>query len=130
MKDKLKDELTGLTDKIMKEASLETPSNDFTINVMSRIEELGTSTVYQPLISKKMWVVIALGIAALMFLALSGSIESMTLFSDLRLNFDLYKLLPSLSVSSPFMYGVFFLSILLIIQVPFLKYYFDKRLGV
>lgn len=46
--------LDKLVERVIKSSPLESPSKDFTANIMSKIEtaSVGTSTVYKPLISK------------------------------------------------------------------------------
>ena len=49
-----------LVDKAMKDSVLETPSFDFTSKVMQHVTATSKSkaTVYEPLISKKVWFVV------------------------------------------------------------------------
>ena len=120
-------------DQLMSEDVLEKPSLDFTNNVMFKVEALANSkaTVYKPLISKPVWFVI-LG----SFLALVGNIylkEPVT-NSEWINRFDISivanNLFGNFSVnfSSTLMYAFVFLALMVSIQVPLLKHYFNKRM--
>lgn len=60
MKDNMDNHIEKLVDKSMKKIELESPSLDFTKNVMTQIDALEKSSItsYKPLISKPMWFVI------------------------------------------------------------------------
>ena len=62
MQDHLEQRLDKLAKKVIKSSKLESPSLDFTANVMQEIEASQVShiTVYKPLISKRAWFVIAI----------------------------------------------------------------------
>ena len=72
-------QIEKLVDKMMKETTLEKPSFDFTLNVMSQVKALSSSSVmiYKPLISKKGWIFIAIVLLALtLYLAFGIKTES------------------------------------------------------
>jgi hypothetical protein len=54
--------------KYMKELPVEAPSADFTMKVMDhiRVEKIKTPAIYQPLISRKMWLKICIGFAIIL----------------------------------------------------------------
>jgi len=54
--------IDSLVEKVVKESSLESPSLDFTSNIMSKIEAVPQNeiTVYEPLISKSVWLAISI----------------------------------------------------------------------
>ena len=62
MQDHLEQRLDKLAKKVVKYYKLESPSLDFTANVMQQVEasQISHITVYKPLISKRAWFVIAL----------------------------------------------------------------------
>lgn len=127
--------LDDFTKKAIKKTSLESPSFGFTSEIMSKVTELNTSntTVYKPLISKKIWAVIAMSFIALcVYLILDTNTESSSWFSSL--NFDalfdvkISNPLSGLAVSNTLLYAIAFFGLMFCIQIPFLKNYLDKRL--
>ena len=137
MNDKIDKHIEKLVDKTMKKASLDSPSFDFTNTVMAQVNALEQSTVttYKPLISKPMWFVIfAVGLMIVMYILFgmtsteSGLLNSMDLsvLTDNRYS----NALSGFKVSKTVMYGVVLFGIMLFVQVPILKHYFDKRIAV
>ncbi|NQY07696.1 MAG: hypothetical protein HRT68_16250 [Flavobacteriaceae bacterium] len=114
--------LEDLVSKMIKEGGLEKPSVDFTSNLMNEITI--QKTVYKPLISKTVWVFIILAFLALgAFLLLnSNQKESLGWFDGMTLS------LAECKVSKTVLYATTFMSLLLLLQIPILKNYFDKSL--
>lgn len=125
--------IEALINKLMSADGLELPSVDFTDKVISKLEAISnsTATVYKPLISKLGWVFIIgsfLALVAYVYFKepevnkgwfhkigwFNSSLNSMT---NVSFNF---------SVTA--MYAFAFLAIMIVIQVPLLKYYFNKRM--
>lgn len=125
-----------ITDKILKEASLESPSLDFTTKVMSQVQGIALNdvTTYKPLISKPVWIGIAvLFIGALAYSFFGSATESEWLATiDLSILSDnkLTNALTGLSFSKTILYAAVMFAIMFAVQVPILKGYFDKRLSV
>ncbi|WP_299103290.1 hypothetical protein [uncultured Winogradskyella sp.] len=120
-------------DKIMSEDVLEQPSLDFTTNVMSQVEAISNSdaTVYKPLISKPVWFIILGSFMALIGYVILGNAETTASWTDrLELSEIPINLFENISFefSSTFMYAVVFLAVMVSIQVPILKFYFQKRI--
>ena len=137
MNDNIDKHIEKLVDKTMKKTSLESPSFDFTNTVMAQVNALERSTVttYKPLISKPMWFVIfAVGLMIVMYILFGmTSTESGWLnFIDLSVLTDnrYSNALSGFKVSKTVMYGVILFGIMLFVQVPILKHYFDKRIAV
>jgi len=137
MKNNIDKHLEKLTNKIMEETSLESPSFDFTDNIMSQVQIIKTSdvTVYKPLISKSIWILIALGFITLIGYLIFGttSQESEALFTinfDVLFNNRFTETLSAMKFSDTLMYAVVSLGIMLFIQIPLLKNYFDNRLAI
>ena len=114
-----------ITKKIIKDAGLEQPSTDFFSIVMEAIESqsVSPSMVYQPLISKKIWMVLfALTAAVLVLLFIfpvfseTSLINPITIPEQFKFSFNL----PEMKLSKTTIYGVGFLSLFLL-QIPFLK---------
>ena len=137
MKNNIDTHLDRLTKKVMKETSLESPSFTFTDSIMSQVETLASRdvTVYKPLISKSVGTLITIGIIALIsyLFFMNSSIQTEALFT---LNFEVLfnnrftTVLSNIKLSETLMYAVISLGIMLFIQIPLLKNYFDKRLAV
>lgn len=131
--------LDQLAKKVMKDASLETPSFDFTNIVMSQVSALSHKKViaYKPLISKTGWIFILVGILILVFFVLFGNQTSssgwlntmgFSMFSNnamtqVFLNFKI----PSFTISKTLTYAIVFFGIMVCIQIPFLKHHFNQR---
>lgn len=136
MNDKGDKKLEHLVDKMMKETSLETPSVDFTSNVMSQVEVMANSnvTTYKPLISKPVWFgLLALLIGALVYSFFNSTTESSWLsdidFGILADNEIGYNL-PSLMFSETMLYSVLLFGLMFTVQIPLLRGYFNRRLSV
>jgi len=124
-------------DKIMKETTLDTPSVDFTAQVMSQILKIRTSqaTVYKPLISKWVWYGIFISMLGLIaYLSFNDSAVSGGLLDKFNLGtlpkLNIPNLFSGLQFSRTTLYACGFLTIMLFIQIPILKNYMDKRLEV
>ena len=115
-----------LTKKIMKEVPLESPSLNFTANVMSQLRPKTVSIPYKPLISKKVWFLVAACIAVLVFFSINNSVSDskwigMLLAKD-QLNFSLNSFVPQIKVSKTFIYSSVFLAFFILAQIPYFKY--------
>lgn len=137
MKAKVDKDIEKLIDKMMKETTLESPSLDFTSQVMSQVLKIKTNdaTVYKPLISKWIWYGIFISMLGLTtYLSFNDSAVSGGLFE--KYNFEI---LPKFSISNIFsglhfsrttFYACILLTVMLFIQIPILKHHMDKRLEV
>lgn len=136
MKDNLDKHIEKLVDKAMKHSLLESPSKDFTANVMSQVSAISETSVtaYKPLISKKIWFVVLVVLAASVIFILMGNIESAGWFNSINFNllsdYKINNIFSNLRVSKTVVYSVVLFSIMISIQVLVLKNYFDKRLEV
>ena len=117
-------------DKIMSEASLETPSFDFTSKVMAQVSAAKeTKTIpYKPLISKPVWYSI-FGILAsiIIYSFFQGSKETQF---DIDLGAKISSLIPNFNFSDATSYSILIVTLMVLIQIPLLKSYFDKRFEV
>ncbi|MCF7567024.1 hypothetical protein L3X37_01425 [Sabulilitoribacter arenilitoris] len=128
--------LDNFTKKVIKKAVLESPSIHFTSEIMSQVKAFNNSkvTVYKPLISKKAWILIAIGFISICvyYLILGTEIEKSGWLSTLDFsvlsNNKVSNTLSSFTMSKTLMYAVTFFGIMFCIQIPFLKNYFDKQL--
>ena len=78
MKEHTDQHLDKLAKKAMQSSTIDTPSVDFTNLVMSRIQTAteSSSIVYKPLISKKAWIAIAVGVIGVIAYMLFSNMES------------------------------------------------------
>ncbi len=129
------DQLEAFISKIMAEDQLEQPSKNFTDAVMHKVEQLSDSNamVYRPLIPKFVWVLVFIGVIVLLgFSYLEAPSES----SDWLKYIDLSKLTInpfeniSFNFSKTLMYAMVLLAVMITIQIPLLKHYFNKRMSV
>ena len=123
-----------LVDKLMANDSLEKAPVNFTNDVMSKIEALSeTKTiVYKPLIPKYIWWLLGLGFVALIVnVILNKPSDSSSLserYNIPEISFDVFNNL-SVDFSSTLMYATVLLAVMVAIQVPLLKQYFNQKLS-
>lgn len=113
-----------ITKKIVQDGGLETPSKDFFKNVMQAIEQPEVQSLidYQPLISKKVWGVLLVGLltSILVLFVLFPTYSETSLLSKLNWVESYSFSLPEVQLSKTTIYGIGFLSLFLL-QIPFLK---------
>src|SRR5690606_26587882 len=113
--------------------SLETPSFQFTHKVMAAVTaEPQTATIrYTPLIPKYIWIAIAtvvVGITGyLWFLIQPAPLNLPTLSFDFMENNLVAKEVTAFTPSKITKYAVLLLALMLCIQIPMLKRYFDRH---
>lgn len=120
--------------KVMKGVELETPSKDFTSNVMKLVYEVNKSdvTTYKPLVSKLGWSII-FGSVFVLVLALvfnnNTQHQNISELSLIKSVMDVIqiKMSPILSISKISLNAIFLLTFMLLIQISFLKNHFDKK---
>ena len=127
--------LEDFVNQIMSNDELEAPSSSFTDAILNRVESVSNSkiTVYKPLISKQVWFLIIscfIGLAGYVYLkepvSNSKTLETID-FSKISFNPFEYT---DIVISGTTLYAVLFLAIMLCVQIPVLKYYFNKRLSI
>jgi len=129
MKENANKNMEHFVDKVMQSATLETPSYDFTSKVMSQVMASSQSsvTVYKPLISKTTWGILLLLTLALVGISLfSTDTTSLGLLDKLDLS-KMPNLFSGVKISQTAMYSMLMFAVMLFIQVPILKHYFNKR---
>ena len=124
-------------DKKMKETTLDTPSVDFTAQVMSQILKIRTSqaTVYKPLISKWVWYGIFISMLGLIaYLSFNSSSVSGGLLEKFNLGtlpkFSMPNLFSGLHFSKTTIYACVLLTLMLFIQIPIIKHVMNRRLEI
>ena len=133
MKEQEAKDLDRLVAKAMQKSSLETPSFQFTHKVMAAVTaEPQTATIrYTPLIPKYIWIAIAtvvVGITGyLWFLIQPAPLNLPTLSFDFMENNLVTKELTAFTFSKITSYSVLLLALMLCVQIPILKRYFDRH---
>lgn len=119
-------------DKVMKSSTLESPSFDFTAKVMSQITapSKSTITVYKPLIPKTVWGILLVLTAGMIGFSIFNQ-DSTSLGWLNQLDFSrVSNLFSGVKISQTAMYSLLMFGVMLFIQVPLLKHYFNKRFEV
>ena len=135
MNDKEKNSFDNFIKKMVKETPVEKPSSDFSGNVMDvirAIEVKNEKKVFEPLISKKVWLLIVSGIIALTAYLLKSGVH---LNESYLSKIDLSKVTNAISIESSYsftisntaLYGFVFLAIMIPIQIGYLKKYHDSK---
>jgi len=126
-----------IVSKVMNETTLDSPSLDFTANIMTQVKTLSQKKgiVYKPLISKWFWIAFFMGIALLFVFFFSSSNPESTSWFD-AIDFSMISnnivsdALSNFQVPKKVLYSVVLFGVMLFIQLPILKNYLDKRLEV
>jgi len=130
------EEIHAFTKKYVQEIQIETPSLDFTSNLMQKIGELQpfkSAITYKPLISKKAWFIVFTAIISAVLIPFKSSEKS--IFSVPELNFSFLEklnftgLLDNINVSNTTLYFAITFSVLVSIQIFYLKGYFEKQIN-
>ena len=137
MKENVDKHLENLTEKVMKTTGLESTSYDFKSLVMAEIESMNisSSTTYVPLISKRTWIFILIAVLTIvLFFVLSDVTITTGWLNKIGIEqfngFEIPNPLANLNVPSTLLYAVGLFGLMLTIQVPLLKRYFDQRLTI
>jgi hypothetical protein len=121
----------NLVDKVMAESTLLKPSADFTSKIMSQIliAEKSKRVVYKPLISKPVWFVIFGCLIAFVGYTIFTGNQTSQYSSDLNGSYysKIDNLFPVFQLSSNTSYAVLIVTLMVLIQIPLLKNYYDKR---
>ena len=128
------EELDAFAKKYVKEIPQEKPSIDFTASLMQNILAESKSSVFTPkaLISKKGWFLIIGLLLVALFVPFKQMKETSIKVPKLDFSFldkiQIPNLFESFSVSDTVLYSVFFFGLMIMVQVVFLKGYFEKRI--
>ncbi|HEX9826230.1 MAG TPA: hypothetical protein VGA80_06495 [Flavobacteriaceae bacterium] len=124
--------LDHFIDKVMKSSTLETPSFDFTSKVMSQITATSknTVTIYKPLFSKTAWGILILLTAGIVGFSVFSKDNTTLGWLD-QLDFSrVSNVFSGIKISQTAMYSLMMFAVMLFIQIPLLKHYFNKRFDV
>jgi len=133
MENKEDQNIEKLVERMLMNSGIESPSPDFTHNVMSGIyaAQKSRKVIYKPIFSKRTWFIIFTGIIGVFIYSFFNSNPQTPLFeinfSWFRLN-QLEKFLPNFRISFLTAYVILLAAIAVMVQIFFLKKYFDKQL--
>ena len=134
MKEHTEQHLDKLAKKVMQSSSIESPSLDFTANIMAKVEvsAINNITVYEPLISKRVWLLILILVIGGMSYGFFGNgLEGLGWFDNVDLsiisNNKVTDAISGIAFSKTLMYAVGLCGLLFFIQIPMMKYYVEKR---
>ena len=119
--------------KYLQEIPLEKTSINFTSTIMDVLlkEEKIKTVKNQPLISKKWWFAVAVFIVGCLYVAFKDSKNSGLEFPSINLGFlqkiQLPNLFNGLSISNSGVYLFGFFTMMIFVQIFFLKNHFEKR---
>jgi len=127
--DELEDKkLEAFVDKIMENASLESPSTDFTRNVMRKIEAEAPNTIFQykPIVSGKVLTIVFLAFIALLILMGSqvGLDSGQGWFKNLNMSAWFHadwRWMEGYGSSKVTIYAFLFLGLMFFAQIPWMK---------
>ena len=122
-----------LVERMLMKSEIESPSADFTQNVMSAVyaSQKIRKIVYKPIFSKRTWFIIFTGIIAIFIYSFLNLNQQTPLF---QINFSLFKFdrlekfLPNFRISFLTGYVILLAAIAVMVQIFFLKKHFDKQL--
>jgi hypothetical protein len=129
------EEIDAFAKKYVKEIPTESPSVDFTANLMHTISKLKMEkpTVYKPLISKKGWFLVFVAVIAVILVPFKSTEEGLFTLPEMDLSFfeklNFSGLFESVQVSNTTMYVAILFSVLVFVQIFYLKGYFEKRIN-
>ena len=130
------EEIHAFAKKYVNEIPTETPSADFTSNLMKSItslESVKSTIAYKPLISKKAWFVVLAAIVAIVFIPFNSSGEALFTLPEVNFSFleklNFSGMFQNVNVSNTTFIIALVFGLLLSIQIVYLKGFFEKRLS-
>ena len=115
-------------EKIMAKSTLDAPSADFTSKVISQILVVEKIKIqqYTPLISKTIWIAI---LASLISLILYASFGNEQYDSEIGQSYilNIAKIFSELHFSENTIYAILIVPLMISVQIPLLKNYYDKK---
>jgi hypothetical protein len=134
MQDHTEQHLDKLAKKVMQSSTVESPSLDFTANIMAKVKASGIShvTVYKPLISKRTWIIVAVLILGGLSYGIFGNIEGLGWVDKVDFsiisNNKVTDAISGFTMSKTLMYAIGVCGLVFFIQIPMMKYFMNKRL--
>lgn len=128
------EELSAFTKKYIKNIEKETPSVDFTTNIMGAILKEEKTSIYKatPLISKKVWFALASILAVSILYVSKGTSLSWLKIPKLKIDFipniQFPNLFENVTVSNLMLLACFLFTAMVFVQIYVLKSHFTKKL--
>jgi hypothetical protein len=133
MKQHTEQHLDKLAKKVIKSSAIESPSLDFTADVMKQVEQVSENETltYKPLISKYGWLCIIAILVGVSVYMIVGNIDNPSWLGTI--DFDIVNnkipaLFSGLKISKTFLYAIGFFGLVFFIQIPLMKHVINKRL--
>ncbi|WP_297704862.1 hypothetical protein [uncultured Eudoraea sp.] len=128
-------QLDDFVKKIVKSTGLETPSVGFTQNIMSKIvaqEAKSTVTVYQPLISKTSWLILATIILLLLAYVIFGKLDLTiswlpNINSEVLNKIGFMDALSQINLPDTAVYSLIGIMLFFYVQIIFMKRHLESR---
>jgi len=121
--------IENLIEKMMADDTLQSPSADFTSNLMSQIlvAEKAKIKPYKPLISISTWIFIGVALALLIaynvfFAGTQNNLEIGKSYTD-----KISTVFSGIHISKTLLYAILIVPFMVLIQIGVLKNYFDKK---
>lgn len=114
----------------------ETPSQNFTANIMDILndEKVSVKIQYKPLISKKVWLAVATIIVAVILIPFQkqegGLLEKVVIDFSFMNKLSFSGLLDGVTVSNTAFYGLLLFAVMILVQITYLKQYVNRKIGV
>ena len=127
------EEFDAFAKKYIKEVEIETPSIDFTANIMQHILQAENSEIYKasPLISKKVWGILATVLFTSILYVSRGTSLGWVKMPKLKLDyfsrFQFPNLFEGITVSNTMLYACFFFTVMIFFQIYYLKNHFGRK---
>jgi hypothetical protein len=126
--------IEDFTKYIITEVSSEKPSSNFVDKVMDTIKTENSITsikAQHPLISKRGWVIVSLLIVGVFILVLTGNFENPEFVSKIQgtisSKLNAFNLFEGIRISKLFTFSFVFFSALVVLQIVFIKNYFNRQ---
>ncbi|WP_299120108.1 hypothetical protein [uncultured Tenacibaculum sp.] len=130
------EELDAFAKKYIQEIEVEQPSLDFTSNLMNILAKEENVALYKatPLISKKVWAILLGFLAISIFYVSKGA--SLSWVKMPKIKFDYFTKLQNfnffegITISNTVLYTCFFFTLMIFIQIYYLKNHFTRNLNM
>ena len=128
-------QLDDFVQKVVKTAGLETPSDQFTQSIMSKIKAQSAVTHYKPLISKRSWLVLCSIVIFLLAYVFFGNLDlNISWLPSIDAiamdNMGIIDALSNLRLPDTLLYGLTGLTLFIYVQIVFLKKHLERRFTI
>jgi hypothetical protein len=134
MEDHTEQHLDKLAKKVMRSSLLESPSMEFTSNVMTKVKAAAASdiTAYKPLISRRTWIILlVLFVGCVIYSFLETDLQSLGWMDQLDFSIisknKVTEALSGIAFSKTLAYAIGFFGLLFFVQIPIMKHYYNRQ---